>query len=181
MDEAPGAFTAASAWRSPASVASRDDPLLGCLQALAALLGRPVSAPALAAGLPLADGLLTPELFPRAAARAGLSARLIRCRLADIDPLSLPCVLLLDDRRACVLVRADAERCTVVVPETGTGTTEVACAELERRHLGAVLFAAPQAAPRPIPGRDPKPATIGSGACSGANGRSSPKWRWRQC
>ena len=47
---------------SKPSAATHPDPLLDCLQALTRLHGRPMSAPALAAGLPLADGQLTPDL-----------------------------------------------------------------------------------------------------------------------
>ena len=59
--------------------------------------------------MPLADGRLTPDLFVRAAARAGLSARLVRRRLETISKLTLPCVLLLKDRGrdGRVLIGAD--------------------------------------------------------------------------
>jgi ATP-binding cassette, subfamily C, bacterial LapB len=150
MHDAAAAATGMSdppaAWRIRPDAATADDPLLGSLTALARLLERPTSAQALTAGLPLVDGRLTPELFPRAAARAGLGARLLRRRLEEIDPLALPCVLLLEDRRACVLVRYAADRCTVVLPESGLGATSVATAELARRHAGYALFARPEVA-----------------------------------
>lgn len=52
---------------------------LECLLALARFHHRQVSPSAFIAGLPLVDGRLTPELFIRAAERAGLSARQVRC------------------------------------------------------------------------------------------------------
>ena len=58
----------------------------------------------LTAGLPLEDGRLTPALAVRAAARAGLAARLVRRPLERISDLTLPCILLLEGRDACVLV-----------------------------------------------------------------------------
>jgi ATP-binding cassette, subfamily C, bacterial LapB len=142
----PDASVAPASWRIRPDAATVDDPLLGSLTALARLLEHPTSAQALTAGLPLVDGGLTPELFPRAAARAGLSARLLRRRLDEIDPLALPCVLLLEGRRACVLVRYAADRCTVVLPESGLGATSVATAELARRYAGCALFARPEVA-----------------------------------
>ncbi|MFQ5626341.1 MAG: hypothetical protein ACE5FM_06780, partial [Methyloligellaceae bacterium] len=51
------------------------DGLLGCLECVAAHYDRSVEPGALVSGLPLVDGRLTPRLFSRAAARAGLSAR----------------------------------------------------------------------------------------------------------
>ena len=133
------------AWRMAEAETADDDPLLACLVALTRLLGRPASASALMAGLPLPDGLLTPGLFARAAARAGLAARGLRRRLEDIDPLALPCILLLEGRQACVLTRIGAENCTVLLADTGLGTVELPRHELAARYLGMALFARPEA------------------------------------
>ena len=131
-------------WRLRPDPALGDDPLLGCLMVLTRLLARPMSAQALTAGLPVPASGLTPDLFPRAAARAGLSARLLRRRLDDIDPLTLPCVLLLEGRQACVLVAADADTATVVFPEAGLGTVAISRADLAARYAGHALFARPE-------------------------------------
>ena len=133
-----------AAWQVRRDSALPDDPLLGCLMALARLLGRPMSAAALTAALPLAEAGLTPDLFPRAAARGGLSARLLRRRLDEIDPLTLPCVLLLEGRQACVLVEAGASTCMVIQPEAGLGTVSMPRAELAARYAGHALFARPE-------------------------------------
>jgi ATP-binding cassette subfamily C protein LapB len=139
------AATALPSWtvRRPDTIV--DDPLLGCLVALTHLLERPSSPQALTAGLPLVDGVLTPELFPRAALRAGLSARLLRRALAEAHDLVLPCVLLLRDRRACVLVRRTVGgRCVVILPETGQGTHEMDEEDLALRYEGYAFFAKPE-------------------------------------
>ncbi|MES9967850.1 MAG: hypothetical protein ABW074_11350, partial [Sedimenticola sp.] len=65
-------------WDHPRDGSTFDDPLLECLVMLSRIEGRPMSADALKAGLPLVDYRLTPELFPRAAERAGLTSRLVR-------------------------------------------------------------------------------------------------------
>ena len=122
-----------------------DDPLLESLVILTTLLERPHSGEALRAGLPLVDDRLTPDLFIRAADRAGLSARLVRRKLADISPLSLPCVLLLKDGRACVLARIeDGETAVVVMPETGRGVSAVPFDDLAPDTTGYVLYAKPE-------------------------------------
>ena len=119
----PVALVAAE--RSVASASALDDPLLFCLVALTQLLERPASPEALKAGLPLEDGRLTPDLAVRAAARAGLSARLVRRDLAGISDVTLPCILLLEGRGACVLVeRRAGERALVVLPETAEQVVE---------------------------------------------------------
>ncbi|MGQ0677742.1 MAG: hypothetical protein ACT4N4_16880, partial [Rhodospirillales bacterium] len=76
------------------------DPLAFCLLMLVRLLDRPASLQAMTGGLPLVDGKLTPELFIRAASRAGMNARLAQRRMDQISPLVLPCALLLRGRRA---------------------------------------------------------------------------------
>ena len=80
-----------------------DDALTSCLVILTRLFHNPFSAQAVTAGLPLDNSRLTPELFPRAAARAGLTSRVIKRPLNDISPLTLPAVLLLAGGRACVV------------------------------------------------------------------------------
>jgi ATP-binding cassette subfamily C protein LapB len=139
-----GALERAS-WQLPAGQRAPDDPLLGCLVILARLLERPTSAAALTAGLPLSDGRLTPELALRAAERAGLSARLVRQPLHRISKLTLPCVLLLENRTACVLVDLlPGERALVAAPETGGGAIELPLADLAERYVGHALFARPE-------------------------------------
>ncbi len=123
------------------------DPLLGCLVALTRYHGRPYSANALRHGLPLRDNRLTPELFVRAAARAGLTARIAARRLDGVPDMVLPAVLLLDDGDACVLVRREGKgadrRAVLMTAETGGGMAEMPLADLEARYAGYAIFAKP--------------------------------------
>ena len=129
----------AESWEVPPN-AGAYDPLLASLVHLTGLLGRPWSAEALSAGLPVPEDGLTPELFVRAAARAGLTARLITRPLADISSLVLPVVLLLEGRQACVLLSRGDDRCAQVqLPESG-GIRDLDMAELERRYSGTAVF-----------------------------------------
>ena len=103
---AVGEELAAATWEMPAREGvSTHDPLLKCLVLLTRLFNRPFSEETLSAGLPLVDNWLTPQLFERAAERAGLTAKVIKRDLAEISPLTLPAVLLLQDRRACLAWR----------------------------------------------------------------------------
>src|SRR5437867_2180427 len=132
------------AWDLPPTSGVSDDPLLGCLLVLAKFFNNPVSADALTAGLPLVDHRLTPELFLRAANRAGLSAKLFKRSLTKISDLVLPAVLLLNDGQACVLVRRQtAGTAHVILPESGIGEREIGLAELEQRYAGFAIFARP--------------------------------------
>lgn len=122
-----------------------DPPLLACLSILAGLLERPISTKALRAGLPLVNEQFTPDLFVRAALRAGISARLVKRDLARLSPLNLPCVLLLNGGGACVLVALSSPgNAQIILPETGGGASEISRTELSREYAGFVLFAKPE-------------------------------------
>src|ERR1700740_1314400 len=141
---AAGSAGAARGWDVRPTSGVEDDPLLGCLLVLARLFDRPTAADTLIAGLPLNGHHLTPDLFVRAAARVGISARLARGSLESISDLVLPVVLLLNDRQACVLVRRSADgSLRVILPETGTGEQEISADDLRQRYAGHVLFARP--------------------------------------
>ena len=134
--------------RARATERDRDDPVLAALAQLTGLLGAPISADALATGLPLHENRMTPELAQRAARRAGFAARLVRRRrLAAISPLNLPCLLALADGGACLLVGLTADGVAeLVLPETG-GAARVKVADLEPRFTGLVLLLSPRYAP----------------------------------
>jgi ATP-binding cassette subfamily C protein LapB len=122
------------------------DPLLDCLVELTRLHGRPSTRAALSAGLPLEEGRLAPSQFARAAARAGLSARIVRRALDDIDAALLPAILLLKGDQACVLLgwSGDGERARLLFPETGQGEVTLAREALAERYQGVALFAHPR-------------------------------------
>ncbi len=113
------------------------DPLAACLAQVARLLGHPMSAQALVTGLPIdADGL-SPALFARAAERAGLTTRLIQIGLERFPKLSLPAVLLLKDRNACVLVARGETEAKIVTAEGIEKSVPVA--ELARDYEGTAI------------------------------------------
>ena len=87
-----------------------------------------------AARMRVLDTVGARELFERAAERAGLSAKVVRRPLHQISSLTLPAVLLLNNRGACLLnsVAADGA-CEIVDPDTG-GVSKTRLTELERAH-----------------------------------------------
>ncbi|MCD6055272.1 MAG: Toxin transporter ATPase and permease [Gammaproteobacteria bacterium] len=118
-----------------------DDPLLACLLVLTKLRRHPYSRDALVAGLPLRDNKLTPDLFWRAAERAGLYSKLICRQLSRISPLVLPCVLILKSGHACVLTALyDDGNADVIFPETNDVISSVPISNLEESYTGYVFF-----------------------------------------
>jgi ATP-binding cassette, subfamily C, bacterial LapB len=154
---APALATApASASGSPQGPRLREDlihpdPLLDCLVEVCRLHGQAASRATLSAGLPLVNGRMSLELVERAAARAGMSSKVQRVALAQIDSAALPAILILKDNRACVLLGWDAAgggasataTARVLLPETGQGSVALERDELARRCSGVVLFVRP--------------------------------------
>ncbi|MCM2330269.1 MAG: type I secretion system permease/ATPase [Pseudomonas sagittaria] len=124
---------------------SCDDPLLDGLLILSKLHGRTVNRASLSAGLPLSDQRLCADLLPRAAARAGLQARLLRRPLAAISALNLPVLLLLKDGRSAVLCRRDELGRALILPcENAGGEQWVTGEQLADEYAGLALFASPR-------------------------------------
>ncbi|MFK0088844.1 type I secretion system permease/ATPase [Pseudomonas sp. NPDC090755] len=124
---------------------SFDDPLLDGLLILCKLHGCTVSRAGLSAGLPLAQQRLDLGLLPRAAARAGLQARVLRRPLSAISALNLPVLLLLKEGRCAVLRRwGDDGRALILPSEAEGGEQWVSREELEQAYAGEALFARPR-------------------------------------
>ncbi|WP_373085149.1 type I secretion system permease/ATPase [Sneathiella sp.] len=119
------------------------DCLLGCLTAITKLFDDPRTDDALIYGLPLEDNKLTPKLFVRAAERVGISARISNRRLDKIPAVVLPCVILMKERRACVLLSRTTDQAKVIFPETGEGMETIPLAELEELYAGYAILVRP--------------------------------------
>jgi ATP-binding cassette subfamily C protein LapB len=128
-------------WTVNASQRINEDPLLDCLVLLSEHFGNPCSAEVLAAGLPLTSSVLSPELLPQAAMRAGLSAKLSRKSLDNIPQMLLPCILMLKDQKACVLQSLDFKNNNVVISLSETGGEEQLSIEaLEAVYVGYLFL-----------------------------------------
>ncbi len=123
-----------------------DDPLTDCLVVLAKLHGRPISRTSLRAGLPLVNNRLTVKLSARAAQRAGLSSRVLERPLKRLSNLELPCILLLKEKRAVVLVDLNlkSKEATILLPEAGAGREKIPLADLAEMYAGYAIFAHPE-------------------------------------
>ncbi|THG86091.1 type I secretion system permease/ATPase [Pseudomonas sp. A-1] len=122
-----------------------DDPLLDGLAILCRLHDRPLNRASLRAGLPLPGQCLNAELLPRAAARAGLQARLLRRPLDGIAALNLPVLLLLRDGRSAVLRQWGADGRALILPSEADGGEQwLEREQLATDYAGLALFARPR-------------------------------------
>ena len=120
--------------------------LLRSLSTLLRLRGKIVTPQLLLAGL--SGSKITPRNCLTAARKAGLSGRIVsRPSLKDIPPLVLPCILLLENNRSCVLLTMREGKAEVIFPEISDSVQTVELKELQADYSGYAIFAAvPQAA-----------------------------------
>ncbi|MFT6255207.1 MAG: ATP-binding cassette subfamily C protein LapB, partial [Granulosicoccus sp.] len=117
------------------------DPLLACLLLITKLENTPCSETSLIAGLPLVDEKLTPELFVRAAERAGLDAKVKEKKLTDIPDIVFPVTLLLKRSRAVILLCYDVAQGKATIVESKTGTEKtVSLDALSLAYSGYVIY-----------------------------------------
>jgi len=98
----------------------------------------------LSTGLPLPDQRLSPDLLPRAAARAGLQGRLLVRKLDQIPTIALPAMLLLKEGRCAVLLGWDGDVARLLISESDGGEVHVEREALAQDYGGKVFFAQPQ-------------------------------------
>lgn len=110
-------------WDYPGQSSTFLDPLLTSLVIITKLHGRPMSAETLTAGLPLEENRLTLSLYIRASQKAGFSSRVAKRKLTELNDLTCPCILLLENRNCCILNSIDHEAKTVelILPEASEG------------------------------------------------------------
>ncbi len=125
--------------------AQHPDALLDALVALCRLHGVAATRASLSAGLPIeADGMSV-AVAERAAARAGLSSRLYKVKLAGLERAALPAILMLKGRGACVLLGMDEHGdAKVLLPQAGMAAVVMKRDELEQRYANIAFFARPR-------------------------------------
>ncbi len=118
--------------------------LLDCLVLVCRLEGRVVSTTAVTAGLPMENGILTPELFVRAANRAGLAALPMERSLQEIPQHVLPAILMIDTNRYAVVTDIDVGAgFAILMSPDSQALHQVNLAELARHYQGHVFYVRP--------------------------------------
>ena len=119
------------------------DQLLSCLAFLTAHHGKARSGEALVAGLAY-NGVMSVDLFVEAAHRIGLRAQKVERRtLHDIPKQVLPCVVLLNNDKACVLLSHENGAVVTWLPETQK-KHEATLDEFAAAYSGIAVLAKPQ-------------------------------------
>ena len=82
----------------------KEDTLLESLLFLSKYHKRTSSAESLIAGLAIYNSLMSPSMFEKSAKRIGLITKAVSRKIPQIDNLSLPAVMLLNNNKACVVL-----------------------------------------------------------------------------
>lgn len=120
-----------------------EDALLDCLYYMTQYYHKPYSRAALRAGMPLRGGAFTPQIFLRAAKRAGFTGRVVSRPLKKIPSLVLPVILLLKDKKACILHEISDKLVKISLPEQGGGLITKTFDELESLYTDHAIYLQP--------------------------------------
>ncbi len=135
----------------------KQDSLLDCLALFCKMNGRPFSKESLISGLPIESDRNTPilfskynskALFSRAASKAGFKTKVLRSKLTEINPLLLPCVLLIDNSpnedklEGCILLGFDDElkNARITLPEAPDVETTISIEDLQKSYFGFAIL-----------------------------------------
>lgn len=119
-----------------------NSPLLDCLVIYSKLNRNPISKESLLSGLPIECENITPDIFKRAANRAGLIATFKQKQLGEISNLVLPCILILKNQQACLLQEIDFEnqQAKLILPDQEEGQTLISLEALQQDFEGYVVY-----------------------------------------
>jgi ATP-binding cassette, subfamily C, bacterial LapB len=118
-----------------------DDPLLASLGYLARHFGKPFSKASVLSGLPLHHNQITADLFPRAAEKIGLKARILRRRISQVPALVLPVVILFDSGDVGVVVsKVGKDKVSVVFPAVSEDRQVLSIKSLQKDSNGFLFY-----------------------------------------
>lgn len=124
------------------AVDNKLDSLLECLLIICRLSGVVVTKDSLTSGLPLGGGRMSPALLKRAAARANLTSTVLKKPLEALRTEHIPCILLLNNEEACVLLGWDEDKknARVILPELTEAEIIFTQEELSSRYAGYAII-----------------------------------------
>jgi len=132
-----------SAAQSVATGIHSADGLLACLLNIARHYDLPLTAQTAIAGLPLRNGKLTPSSLERAAGRAGLSVHTSHISLESLSGLTFPCIILTQDRNACVIHKRIGQDFFIYNPQVGEDLHAVPIKDLKSEFAGYCIALKP--------------------------------------
>ncbi len=124
----------------------KEDTLLESLLFLSKYHKRTSSAESLIAGLAIYNSLMSPSMFEKSAKRIGLITKAVSRKIPQIDNLSLPAVMLLNNNKACVVLNIDLQKnqATLMMPHVSSDTQIIlSIEELEKLYTGNLFIIKP--------------------------------------
>lgn len=124
------------------------DPLLECLLFFSKHYNKPSSPHALLSGLPLKNHRLTIDTFIRAAARASLSAKVLKTPLQTFKNEFLPAMIILKNESGCIIKDIANDGTATILTANIEGATslqekKISLKELATNYSGYAIFISP--------------------------------------
>lgn len=120
------------------------DYLLDCLVHISRSLGKETSRSMFMSGIASGPEGLTPGNFKAVAKNGGLKSNILTRSLSKIDPVSFPCILLLENRSCCVLYDRAGDKCKVYQPDLGDEAFEIDLETLTKSYIGRAITLKPE-------------------------------------
>lgn len=120
-----------------------NDILLDCLLNVSKFLGRETSKKIFLSGIALGPEGVTPGNITTVANNGGLQTNLIKQTVSKIDSVLFPCILLMANRRSCILYDRSGSNCKVYQPGAGEDAVQISLADLEKNYVGKAIVIKP--------------------------------------
>ncbi len=120
------------------------DPLIECLYRVAILHKQSCTRDSLTLGVPLQNGRLQPNLLPQAALNARLHCTLQQQDLLQVNTSLLPVIVILNQNRACLLMKIQGDSAWVIHPEVSQSVMEQPLSTIQADHSGYIAYLKPK-------------------------------------
>lgn len=124
------------------------DSLLESLVFIAKYYQRSTSKASLTSGFTIHNNTMSVDNFILSSKRIGLISKIVTRKLENISSLALPSVLLLKNKKACVLVDIEGDMVKIILPDfsdgENNGEATISIAQLKDEYLGSILLVKPE-------------------------------------
>jgi len=121
-----------------------NDSLLESLVFISKYYQRSTSKASLTSGFTIHNNSMSVDNFILSSKRIGLISKIVTRKLENISKLALPSVLLLKEKRACVLVGIEGDIAKIILPDINDAETNISLSQLRDEYLGSLLIIKPE-------------------------------------
>ena len=133
-------------------IQQKSNSLFETLELFVKLYHKPYTLKSLMSNIPIKKGQTQPEniyeSFVKSAKKAGLSSKIIKQDIKDIDTLTLPLILIREDKTAVILDNITDTKADILLASSGENVYSVDIKELEKDYSGHLILLSKKFQPR---------------------------------